>query len=179
MLLLQFVAIFIHNTGCLFLTDIPHDKIYFPFFSAVKSTYLYCWNTLDEVLLKRGRTSPTQLQVHLSSCLSTPIRACEERCTQTWTRVYLSWSCTRCTLQTSSPEPSLRGGGEAVCAVHRVQFQPQCQRGGSQVPRCRACEARGTWLTSELTLGRVGWSSPPFLEYFIWVHRHYGHTRYG
>jgi len=135
--------------------------------------------TLDEVLLKRGRTSPTQLQVHLSSCLSTPIRACEERCTQTWTQVYLSWNCTRCTLQTSSPEPSLRGGGELVCKVHRVQFQPQCQRGGSQVPRCRACEARGTWLTSELTLGWVGWSSPPFLEYFIWVHRHYGHTRYG
>ena len=135
--------------------------------------------TIDEVLLKRGRTSPTQLQVHLSSCLSTPIRACEERCTQTWTRVYLSWNCTRCTLQTSSPEPSLRGGGELVCKVHRVQFQPQCQRGGSQVPRCRACEARGTWLTSELTLGWVGWSSPPFLEYFIWVHRHYGHTRYG
>ena len=25
-------------------------------------------HTLDEVLLKRGRTSPTQLQVHLSSC---------------------------------------------------------------------------------------------------------------
>ena len=41
------------------------------------------YKTLDEVLLKRGRTSPTQLQVHLSSCLSTPIRACEERCTQT------------------------------------------------------------------------------------------------
>ena len=34
---------------------------------------------LDEVLLKRGRTSPTQLQVHLSSCSSSPIRACEER----------------------------------------------------------------------------------------------------
>ena len=118
--------------------------------------------TLDEVLLKRGRTSPTQLQVHLSSCLSSPIRACEERWTRTWTRVYLSWNCTRCTLQTSSPEPSLRGGGELVCKVHRVQFQPQCQRGGSQVPRCRACEARGTWLTSELTLGWVGWSYPLF-----------------
>ena len=35
--------------------------------------------TLDEVLLKRGRTSPTQLQVHLSSRSSSPIRACEER----------------------------------------------------------------------------------------------------
>ena len=135
--------------------------------------------TLDEVLLKRGRTSPTQLQVHLSSSSSSPIRACEERWTRTWTQVYLSWNCTRCTLLTSSPEPSLRGGGELVCKVHRVQFQPQCQRGGSQVPQCRACEARGTWLTSELTLGWVGWSSPPFLEYFIWVHRHYGHTRYG
>ena len=101
-------------------------------------------------------------QVHLSSCLSTPIRACEERWTQTWTRVYLSWNCTRCTLQTSSPEPSLRGGGELVCKVHRVQFQPQCQRGGSQVPRCRACEARGTWQTSELTLGRVGEDLPLF-----------------
>ena len=35
--------------------------------------------TQDEVLLKRGRTSQTQLQVHLSSCSSSLIRACEER----------------------------------------------------------------------------------------------------
>ena len=122
---------------------------------------IFC--TIDEILLKRGRTSPTQLQVHLSSCW-----------TQTWTVVYLSWNCMRCTLQTISPEPSLWGGGELVCKVHRVQFKPQCQRGGSQVPRCRACEARGTWLTFELTLGWVGWSSPRFLEYFIWVHQQQG-----
>ena len=51
----------------------------------------------------------------------TPIGACEERCTWIWTGVYLSWNCTRCTLQTSSLEPSLRGGGELVCKVHQVQ----------------------------------------------------------
>ena len=49
--------------------------------------------------------------------------------TWTWTWVYLSWNCMRCSLQTSSPEPSLRGGGELVCKLHQVQFQPQCQRG--------------------------------------------------
>ena len=120
----------------------------------------------------KGRKHHRLLSVHPRSYSSPQIQACEERCTGTWTWVYLSWNCTRCTLQTSSPEPSLRGVGELVCKGHRVQFQPQCQRGGSQVPRCRACEARGTWLTSELTLGWVGDISPPFLEYFIWVHRY-------
>ena len=37
--------------------------------------------SFDEVLLKRGSTSQTQFQVHLSLCLSTSIRACKERCT--------------------------------------------------------------------------------------------------
>ena len=30
-----------------------------------------------------------QVQLHRSSCLRTPIPACEESCTQTWTQVYL------------------------------------------------------------------------------------------
>ena len=32
-----------------------------------------------------------------------------------------------------TPPPCKLGSGELVCKVHRVQFQPQCQRGGSQV----------------------------------------------
>ena len=102
--------------------------------------------TIDEVLLKRGRPSPTQVQLHPSSCKSTPIRACKERCTQTLTPVYLSWNFARCTLKTSSTEASLWGGGELICIVHWEQFQPKSQWGGSQAPRCRACEARGTYL---------------------------------
>ena len=83
---------------------------------------------------KGGETSPTQLQVHLSSCWSSPILACEERWTWTWTRVHLSWNCTRCTSQTSSPERSLRGGGELVCKVHQVQFQPNINKEVSKYP---------------------------------------------
>ena len=37
--------------------------------------------TLDDVILKRRRTSETQDQVHPSLRLNTPIRACKERCT--------------------------------------------------------------------------------------------------
>ena len=36
-----------------------------------------------------GENFMTQLQVHLSSCSSTPIRACEERCTRIWTLFFL------------------------------------------------------------------------------------------
>ena len=66
-------------------------------------------------------------------------------------------------------DQSLRGGGELVCKVHQVQFQPQCQQGGNQVPWCRACKTRGTCLTYELTLRRVGASFP--MDYVLWVHR--------
>ena len=93
---------------------------------------------LEKVLLTRGKTSPTKFQVDLSSSLSTPIRAFEERCTETWTWVYLSKNCTTFTLRTSSPEPSLLGGWELVCKVHWVQFQPQCLDRSSQAPWCRA-----------------------------------------
>ena len=37
---------------------------------------VYLAEPLDEVLLKCGRTSHTQVQVDLSSCSSTPIQAC-------------------------------------------------------------------------------------------------------
>ena len=52
---------------------------------------------LDEVLLKRGRTSPTQVQVHLSSCLSTPIQACEAE-------ENLSANCTECSFNPNVKE---------------------------------------------------------------------------
>ena len=32
-----------------------------------------------------------------------------------------------------SPGPSLQGEGKLVRKLHQVQFQPQCQQGGSQV----------------------------------------------
>ena len=101
-----------------------------------------------EALLKRGRTSPNWVQVHPSSCLSTPIQACKENCTWTGTQVYSSWNWARCS------EPSLPARGELVCKVHRVQFQPQCQREGSKVPQWQACKAWGTW-TSEVISGNV------------------------
>ena len=54
--------------------------------------------TLDEVLLRMGRTWPTLSQVHLSSCLSSPVWTCKAICTwlylrsmMTKTVVTLSW----------------------------------------------------------------------------------------
>ena len=79
----------------------------------------------------RRWTSLTLAQVHLRPGWSTPLRACEERSTSTWPQVYLSWNCTRCTMQ-SSP-PSLRGG--LGCIVHRVQFQPNVNKGVAKLAR--------------------------------------------
>ena len=76
-----------------------------------------------------------------SSYSSLLIRACKERCTLTWTQVYLSWNYTGCTYQISYLKPCLQGWWELVCKVHWVQFQTQCIQGGSQVPWCQALES--------------------------------------
>ena len=79
--------------------------------------------------------------------------------------------------------------GELVCKMHQMQFPPQCQQVGSQVPSCRACQARGTWLTSELALGWVGECFPLYwstsyeytdigrhhtTDYVVWCHTRNG-----
>ena len=106
---------------------------------------------------ERRWTSPTLAQVLLRPCWSTPLRACEERSTSTWPQEYLSWNCTRCTMQPSPP--SLRGG--LGCIVHQVQFQPNVNKG---VAKYTEPSLRGKvyLATPELTLGPSWWSSPPF-----------------
>ena len=47
-----------------------HSKLFTFYIFRIKKLFSF-----DEVLLKRGSTSQTQFQVHLSLCLSTPIRA--------------------------------------------------------------------------------------------------------
>ena len=112
-----------------------------------------------EVLQKKADIKPTHPNVN-SEVFQVPL-ASQGRHQGTWLHPHRhwGWNCTRCNLQTSSPPPRKLCSGEHVCKVHRVQFQPQCLWGWSQVPRCRPCKERGTWQTSELTLGWVGWWS--------------------
>ena len=118
------------------------------------SKFFWTW---DEVLLKRKITSPNLPN-------STPEFFFAELTDLTlWGEVnsnmnlgrwclylylYLSWSCTMCTLQTSFQVPTLQGWGQLVCKVHQVEFQPQCQQRGIKVPQSRAYKVRATWQAS-------------------------------
>ena len=86
---------------------------------------------------EKGRNFTDSGSITPEFMFSTLIQACEERCTQTWTRVYLNWNCTRCTLQTSSPEPSLGGEEEVVCQVHKYSFSPNVNEEVAKYPNAK------------------------------------------
>ena len=74
----------------------------------------------------------------------------------------LGWNCTRCTLQSSSPQPLLcLGFGELDCKVHLVQFQLKSVRVHFQVGPVSLRSTRPTWKGTQPDLSQSRLSRPP------------------
>ena len=108
-----------------------------------------------------GEHTPTRPQCQLRGShvlLSLASSALENMAASSLT---LGWNCTRCTLQSSSPQPRKLGFGELDCKVHLVQFQLMFTYVHSHVLCSSQARSREHENEHRWTWGRVGDVLPP------------------